>query len=54
MKKVISILALSVTSANSQAIFTDQLRIESAQTNLQSQSPSLIPSYRSGRFGMDH
>jgi hypothetical protein len=54
MKKVISILALSVAGANSQAVFADQSSIESAQTNLNYQNSSLIPSYRVGRFGMDH
>ena len=54
MKKVISNLAVSFTGKNAQAIIADQPSIESVQTNLQSQSPSLIPSYRSGRFGMDH
>ena len=54
MKKVISILAVSFTGSNAQAIFADQPSIESAQTNLQSQSSSLTPDYIVGRFGMDH
>ena len=54
MKKVFSILALSVAGANAQAVFADQPSIESTQTNLQSQSSSLTPDYRVGRFGMDH
>ena len=54
MKKVISILAVSVAGANAQAVFADQPSIESAQTNLQSQSSSLAPDYKVGRFGMDH
>jgi hypothetical protein len=41
MKKVFSVLALIVSSSKIQAFFADQLRIESAQINLKTQSLSL-------------
>lgn len=54
MKKVFSLLAVSLTSTNAQAVFAEQPSFDSVDTNLQSQNSSLIPQYRIGNYGMDH
>ena len=54
MNKILSLLAVSLTSTNAQAVFSEQPSFESIETNLQSQNSSLIPQYRFGRYGMDH
>ena len=47
MKKAISLLAVSLTYASSQAVFSEQ--VDSAQANLlQKQNLSLIPKYVKG------
>jgi len=53
MKKAISLLAVSLTYASSQAVFSEQ--VDSAQANLlQKQNLSLIPKYVKGQYGINY